>query len=194
MFNVQKRTEWVWKIAKASPSLCIAVAVFLPDSNLISVCIYDASTGNSNFLSIDAIGGSISKAQETRNEVQGQVASVAGHKDTRQQTLFALTKNGEVISLTHEYDELATSGSAPPTVSRNIPKLPEHIFQKSSLKRPAVVLTMEDLEERPTKQLSLETFGGFTGEGSASTMSLPMLSGAFARAFVGRHLRGDQEN
>jgi hypothetical protein len=196
-------TGWVWAIPSSLDDLRVSGTAFVPQSDIVSISLYDATNNKSRILLVDAISGGLSCLQgldATVDVLDDEVVCVTGVAQTskssgwgaedvqrdEQHTFYALTRNGEVIAISNERTEAVVDEVRAPGDSE-IPRLPQHLHSMSSRKRPVIVLTMTDLEEKPKKKLSLNNFGGFVGDDAAS--SLPQLNGAFARAFVGRHLR-----
>lgn len=198
--------EWVWEVPKSMKDVRISNSAFVAESNLVSISLYDESDNTSKFVLIDALTGNLSKLTDSSVDFQDEAVSIAGMapsskarstKDSATKNVFyVLTKKGEILVFSNQSSDGSRSHTIQTTTSAasTIPKLPRHVYKESSRKRPASVLTMADLEEAPQKKLSLDRFGCFVGEDNAApSTSLPQLSGAFARAFVGRHLRRQEQ-
>jgi hypothetical protein len=103
------------------------------------------------------------------------------------QTFYVLTRNGDLISLTNQHTERDTKILMGVEEVSTIPKLP--IELGGSRKRQLPILNVTDLESGPKRRiLSLHHFGSFVGD-ETTVSSLPQLSDAFVRKFVGRHLQ-----
>ena len=198
---------WVWKIPRDKETTRVTAVEHIASMSAICIVMFDEGNDKSHIVIIDAVSGEKLEGLDAPLEVSlaDEIVSIAAsrqsvdafgwNEDTSQtkqaQTLYALTKNGELISLCD--DKVDTAKDIPQNDKKldvlPVTKLPYAIGSHISRKRPTSLFTSTDLEEvLPRKKVSLEHFGGFIGEEVVET-SLPLLSGSFARAFVGRHLQ-----
>jgi hypothetical protein len=100
-------------------------------------------------------------------------------------SLFVMSVVGELFLVQEEGVEstLFDAGLNPTSIIKNdIPK----IHMPPNLKRTAAAENEE--EEPPTKKAAIKSFMGDEESAPIATSELPLISGSFMRAFVGRHL------
>jgi WD40 repeat protein len=204
---------WTWTVPKNAKDLSVCHAEFLPVNNVVAIAIYTPKTDSCRIVWIHAVTGEpvvVNNAIQIVDDIPGRIVSVAavgkaprksnwGRTESNTETpptrLCVLTAKGEMILLDSQVaDLLESSLEATAMVRSTVPTVPMlSIRAGNDRKRPREVLRAEDLgDDSGNKRLSLDNFGGVTGDGNASSnlaSELPHLRGSFARAFVARNLR-----
>lgn len=205
---------WTWTLPfKSSKNMNVCHAEFLPENDVVAIAIYNKVTDSCRIVWIHAVTGEpvkVHDAVQIVDDIPGMIISVAAvgksprksnwtrtesSTDTPSTRLYVLTAKGEMILLdTHAADLLESGLETSAMVGSTVPAVPVLSIRAGNVqKRPREVLRAEDLgDDSSNKRLSLDNFGGVTGEGSALSnlaSELPHLRGSFARAFVARNLR-----
>jgi WD40 repeat protein len=203
---------WTWTIPGSAKNLSVCHAEFLPVNDVVAIAIYNQKTDSCRIVWIHAVTGepvAVHDAIQIVDNIPGKILSVAAvgksprksnwtrteSIDTPPTRLCVLTAKGEMILLDTQVADLLEPGlEATTMVGSTVPAVPVLSVRAGNIrKRPREVLRAEDLgDDSGNKRLSLDNFGGVTGEGSASSnlaSELPHLRGSFARAFVARNLR-----
>jgi hypothetical protein len=204
---------WTWTVPKNSQNLSVCHAEFLPVNDVVAIAIYTPKTDSCQIVWIHAVTGKpvvVNDATQIVDDIPGKILSVAAvgkaprksnwnrtesSTETPPTRLCVLTAKGEMILLDTQVADLLESGlEATAMVGSAVSAVPMlSIRAGNDRKRPREVLRAEDLgDDAGNKRLSLDNFGGVTGDANASSnlaSELPHLRGSFARAFVARNLR-----
>ena len=201
---------WNWTVPHyLEKNVRVSCAEFLPSDNLVAIALYSEGKKESRILLVDALSGksceTLLDASPIIDNISGEVHSMAstgrsvrnrdwiGEKSTAI-CLYVLTDRGEMIAFdnTESKSEVSSSDAFVVDSTPEIPTLPllSSSEDPATKKRKLSVFEISDLEESPATTLSLEHFGGIIEEGVVvPTAELPLLRGAFSRAFVSRHLQ-----
>jgi hypothetical protein len=202
---------WVWALPGNAKKESVCHAEFLPVNDVVAIAIYHETKETCRIVWINAVTGepvSVSGAIQIVDDIPGMILSVAavgkspqksnwtrrGSTEIAPTRLCVLTDKGEMILLDTQVADLLESSLDTTMVGSTAPTVPVLSVRAGNIrKRPREVLRAEDLgDDSGHKRLSLDNFGGVTGEGSSSSnlaSELPHLRGSFARAFVARNLR-----
>lgn len=205
---------WAWTLPPAdAKAQSVYHAEFLAESHVVVVSLYNKKTDRCRLVWIDAVTGEpclLGGAPQVVDDIPGKILSVSGvghavpkagwgraqDKKSLMSTLCVLTATGELVMFDSKDADLSVSDAEPLQVSRatgsTIPVL--SVRTANTRKRTRPMIGAPDVNEGPAeKKLSLNHFGGITGDGAASSIlasaELPYLRGSFARAFVARNLR-----
>jgi hypothetical protein len=203
---------WAWTVPGNAKNLSVCHAEFLPENDLVAIALYNHKTDRCRIVWINAITGephAVHDAIQIVDDIPGKILSVAAVGQSPRKSnwtgkesieasptrLCVLTAKGEMIFLdTKGADVLEPGLEALKVDGSTVPTLPVLSVRPDNIrKRPREVLRAEDLgDDSSYKKLSLDHFGGVSGDGSAASnlaSELPHLRGSFARAFVARNLR-----
>lgn len=194
----------------------VSCVEFLPSEELVVIVQYNDEKDESRVLLIDAISGNlcqtlrggtlpviehikgdiVSLTATNRCTTRNGWAAAADPNNSAIVCLYGLTTKGELICLSNQEKSSALQKALLVDSDLEVPTLAllASLTSKPAKKRKQSVIEVGDLEEVPTRSLSVGQFGSIVGEerGPIHTPQLPLLRGAFFRAFVGRHLqRGD---
>jgi len=204
---------WSWVLPSDAANLTVCHAEFLSESDLVAVAIYNETTDRCRIVWIDAVTGEPHELRDgfhVVDDIPGKILSVTGvgraiprSNWTRTRVakasltpLCVLTAKGEMIVFdSSESSESEMGLEVADAVGARVSNIPVISVRTDNVrKRPRAVLGAPELgDESANKKLSLNHFGGVTGDGAASSTlasaELPYLRGSFARAFVARNLR-----
>ena len=187
---------------------CVAVSIYYESYDISRIVFLDMLSGeplkSQDGILIENISGavcSIGQSEKLRNksnwhDVDGN-AEILEHRKLDEVGLYALTNHGVLVALKEDMEDssplaetnVATIGS----MMSNVPKLSTTMGGRGEPAKKRQRLGVEKFSQHSDdKKLSMAYFGSILEDsGSAVPMpteELPILSGGFARAFVGRNL------
>jgi hypothetical protein len=201
--EIKKQTGRITAVAFLPVHEIVAIAQYYQHNDQSRVVVIDALTGlpfrklrGHSSPIFDHVSGAIVTLVATNQQWRSRAELDGVDFDNVVLTMYALTNMGEMVRFTNrtrekEAGKLEAGYSEKPAPSPRFEVLENDYDHKRKIQ----VLEVDDLERAPTGALSLEHFGGISSDdGSMASSQLPLLRGAFVRAFIGRNLlRRDME-